>query len=238
MARTDLVGRAVSVASPPGGQPAHRGARRARRHAGRHGEGHGHRRRTRLCRRTPAQRFTHVVHEAAERFASRSAQGRVAVFPTCLVEYQNTGRRQRPRARSTSATASSATLHRGARRAAARRCCTAATSTGFHQQVARDNVAALAAAVRAGRDIVVPQPTCGYVLKQDYPDYAPGSRRRARRRQHLRRGRVPDEGAQVATGGSLDTHVRPARCPETITYHAPCHLRAQNIGLRAATCSS
>lgn len=28
-------------------------------------------------------------------------------------------------------------------------------------------MAALAAAVRAGNDIVVPQPTCGYVLKRD-----------------------------------------------------------------------
>ena len=36
-------------------------------------------------------------------------------------------------------------------------------------QAARRNVGALAAEVRAGRDIVVAQPTCAYVIKRDYP---------------------------------------------------------------------
>ena len=29
--------------------------------------------------------------------------------------------------------------------------------------------------MRAGNDIVVAQPTCGYVLKKDYPDYVGGA---------------------------------------------------------------
>ena len=33
----------------------------------------------------------------------------------------------------------------------------------------RENVASLAAAVREGREIVVPGPTCSYMLKQEYP---------------------------------------------------------------------
>jgi len=33
----------------------------------------------------------------------------------------------------------------------------------------RDNVASLAAAVRDGREIVVPGPTCSYMLKREYP---------------------------------------------------------------------
>src|SRR5439155_8766566 len=40
----------------------------------------------------------------------------------------------------------------------------------FMKQAAR-NVEVLAAAVRGGGDVVVPQPTCGYVLKREYPDY-------------------------------------------------------------------
>jgi Fe-S oxidoreductase len=40
---------------------------------------------------------------------------------------------------------------------------------------ARRNVAALAAEVRAGRDVVVGQPTCAYVIRKDYPIYAPGA---------------------------------------------------------------
>ncbi len=32
----------------------------------------------------------------------------------------------------------------------------------------------LAGEVRAGRDVVVAQPTCAYVIRKDYPIYAPG----------------------------------------------------------------
>ncbi len=39
------------------------------------------------------------------------------------------------------------------------------------EKEARRNVAALASAVRAGKDVVVAQPTCAYVLKKDYPLY-------------------------------------------------------------------
>ena len=38
-------------------------------------------------------------------------------------------------------------------------------------KVAEKNVKILADEVRNGGDIVVPQPTCGYVLKKDYVDY-------------------------------------------------------------------
>ena len=62
---------------------------------------------------------------------------------------------------------------RRARSAAARRGCTAATSTTSSKRAAK-NVKVLADAVRAGNDIVVPQPTCGYVLKKDYVDYVGG----------------------------------------------------------------
>ena len=39
-------------------------------------------------------------------------------------------------------------------------------------KAAQRNVAALAAEVRAGRDVIVAQPTCAYVVKRDYPIYA------------------------------------------------------------------
>ena len=41
-------------------------------------------------------------------------------------------------------------------------------------KIAEKNVKALANTVRKGNDIVVPQPTCGYVLKKDYLDYVGG----------------------------------------------------------------
>jgi len=39
----------------------------------------------------------------------------------------------------------------------------------------RQNVAALAEEVRAGKDVIVAQPTCAYVLKRDYPLYVGGA---------------------------------------------------------------
>lgn len=36
----------------------------------------------------------------------------------------------------------------------------------------------------------------------------------------------------AAEGGGLDTRFR-GELPPSVTYHAPCHLRAQNIGLRS-----
>jgi len=38
-------------------------------------------------------------------------------------------------------------------------------------KAAERNVTALAAEVRAGRDVVVAQPTCAYVVRKDYPLY-------------------------------------------------------------------
>ena len=47
---------------------------------------------------------------------------------------------------------------------------------------AERNVAALLPAVRAGQPVVVPQPTCAYVLKNEYPDFLGTDDARARRR--------------------------------------------------------
>ena len=46
-----------------------------------------------------------------------------------------------------------------------------AGDTEKFEQHARRNVEALVGAVRAGHDIVVPQPTCAYVLKYEVPDF-------------------------------------------------------------------
>ena len=39
---------------------------------------------------------------------------------------------------------------------------------------ARRNIDAMLPAVERGAKVVVPQPTCSYVLKNDYPDLVPG----------------------------------------------------------------
>jgi glycerol-3-phosphate dehydrogenase subunit C len=100
---------------------------------------------------------------------------------------------------------------------------------GFTKMAVK-NVKALAAVAKTGLDIVVPQPTCSYVLRKDYPDYVGG----------------PDAEIVAAhtydaceylirlhrgEGTALDTDFR-GDVPPEIAYHTACHLRAQNIGLK------
>ena len=95
----------------------------------------------------------------------------------------------------------------------------------------RRNIRVLADAVRRGNDVVVPQPTCSYVLKKDYVDYIGGPD------AELVAAHTYDASEYLwklhkAEGTALDTEF-PGEVPEQITYHAPCHLRAQNIGYRS-----
>jgi Fe-S oxidoreductase len=93
----------------------------------------------------------------------------------------------------------------------------------------RDNVRTLAAAVREGREIVSPGPTCSYMLKQEYP-WLDGSEDAKLVAAHTRDLFEYLAGLQAA--GRLDTRFTQPVGP--ITYHVPCHLRAQNIGTRSA----
>ena len=93
----------------------------------------------------------------------------------------------------------------------------------------RENVRTLAAAVREGRQIVSPGPTCSYMLKQEYPwlDGSEDARLVAANTRDLF-----EYLAQLQAEGALDTTFTRAVGP--VTYHVPCHLRAQNIGLKSA----
>jgi len=155
-------------------------------------------------------------------------QAKVAVFPTCLVEYQDPGIGQdlikvyerngiECSLAGEAACCGAPFLHSG--------------DIEAFTKVAKKNVKMLADEVRAGNEIVVPQPTCGYVLKKDYVDYVGGADATL----------VADNTYDAAEylirlhktdGKSLDLNFT-GEIPETITYHSPCHLRAQNIGLKS-----
>jgi glycerol-3-phosphate dehydrogenase subunit C len=158
----------------------------------------------------------------------RPEQARAAIFPTCLVEYQ------RPEighdlVKVYERNGVSCELAEGAG------CCGAPfLHSGDFDAFLREagkNVAVLAGAVRSGRDVVVPQPTCGYVLKRDYPEYlktddaALVGEHTFDAAEYLWR---LHKGADTG----IDTEF-PGEVPATTAYHAPCHLRAQNIGLRS-----
>jgi glycerol-3-phosphate dehydrogenase subunit C len=90
------------------------------------------------------------------------------------------------------------------------------------------NVAALAPHVRAGRKIVVPGPTCSYVLRKEYPELLGGedaalvSKSTMDLMEFLRelmRAEELDLGFTTPLG--------------KVATHVPCHLRAQKIGFPA-----
>jgi glycerol-3-phosphate dehydrogenase subunit C len=159
---------------------------------------------------------------------SRPEQGRVAVFPTCLVEYHRPEIGQ-DLVKVYERNGVACSLADGAG------CCGApflhaGDFDGFLAR-ARRNVGPLADAVRSGRDIVVPQPTCGYVLKRDYPEYlgTPDARLVG---QHTYDAAEYLWRLHKGADTELDTDFT-GDVPATTAYHVPCHLQAQNIGLRS-----
>jgi Fe-S oxidoreductase len=150
---------------------------------------------------------------------------RVALFATCTVDYNDpaTGR------------AAVRVLERNGVDVSLpeQRCCGMPYLDGGAvdecKALVRANVASLAAAVREGREIVVPGPTCSYMLKREYP-WLEDSEDARLVAAHTRDVFEYLHGLHAA--GGLDTgFTRPLG---EVTYHVPCHLRAQNIGTKSA----
>ena len=162
--------------------------------------------------------------------SSRPTTKEAAVFPTCFIEYMEpaigrdlVGVYER--------NGISCSVPQGTK------CCGAPWlhhgNVAEFEKSARQNVAALAEEVRAGKDVIVAQPTCAYVLKRDYPLYVGGADAELVAEhtfdpaEYLLRHHRSEEH-------SLDLDF-PGResVPDTVTYHVPCHLQAQNIGLKS-----
>lgn len=223
LGRTDLVGKVAAALAPLAnratGTPGSRVRRVMERTTGIASE--------RVLPPYARQRFsTWFKRRARLRFAGR--QGRVALFPTCMVEYQNPAI-GRDLVKVYERNGIECSLPEG------QVCCGApwlhAGDVEHFRKQAAANVAVLARAVREGDDIVVPQPTCSYVLKQDYTAYVGGPD------AELVAANTFDSSEYLikvhkGEGTQLDTDFA-GSVPEAVTYHAPCHLRAQNIGLRS-----
>jgi len=224
LGRTDLLGRVATAAAPLANRmtatPGSLVRRVLDRSAGIASE--------RLLPPYARTRFTTWFRRRAPGPLGRPEQATVAIFPTCLVDYQNPDI-GKDLVKVYERNGVSCSLVEGAQ------CCGAPWLHAGHMEQfeaqGRRNVAALAAAVRAGKDIVVPQPTCGYVLKRDYPLHVGGAD------ADLVASRTSDAAEYLwklhqGEGTALDTDFRGA-VPETTAYHVPCHLQAQSIGLRS-----
>ena len=154
-------------------------------------------------------------------------QGKVTVFPTCLVEYQETDigkdlvkvyERNGIECDNTDAGCCGAPwLHSG--------------DVKKFTKIAKKNIATLAAEVRSGTDIVVPQPTCSYIIKKDYVDYLGGPDAELVA-EHTYDAAEYLMAVHKADDTVLDTEFTGVTV-EAITYHTPCHLRAQNNGFKS-----
>jgi glycerol-3-phosphate dehydrogenase subunit C len=91
-----------------------------------------------------------------------------------------------------------------------------------------ENIPRLAAAVAAGYDIVAPIPSCVLMFKQELPLMYPED---AQVRQVARRMFDPFEYLMLrhAAGALRTDFTTPLG---KVSYHVPCHLRVQNIGLK------
>jgi Fe-S oxidoreductase len=150
--------------------------------------------------------------------------GRVVLFATCSVEYSD------PEA----GRAAVEVLERSGVRVDVHyeRCCGMPfTDTGdleATRRAAARNVAALAPLADAGARIVVPGPSCSLLIKTEYPKLVPGE---AAQRVAAATRDLMEHLYELAREKTLDRgFTRPLG---RVAYHAPCHLRAQNVGLRA-----
>ena len=156
-------------------------------------------------------------HRAPEGVGSN---GSVALFSTCLVDYNRPG---------VGAAAVRVLEHAGVRVERPEQTCCGMPNmdTGDLERVrekARFNVASLADAVRRGMTVVAPGPSCSMTLKREYPEIlgTPDARLVAENTMDLmeylwklwREKKLPREFPQPL--GS-------------VAYHAACHLRAQRI---------
>ncbi len=156
---------------------------------------------------------------------ARPSARKVALFATCSVEYYETSTGR--------AAVNVLERNRVDVSLPEQRCCGMPYLDGGAVDEAkvliRENVASLAAAVREGREIVVPGPTCSYMLKQEYP-WLDGSADAKLVAASTRD--IFEYLAKLHAAGELDTSF--TKPVGAVTYHVPCHLRAQNIGHRSA----
>lgn len=160
----------------------------------------------------------------ARRRPAATGGKRVALFATCSVEYHDPAVGK----------AAVAVLERNglAVELPPQRCCGMPWLDGGDIGAAlgkiEANVRSLARAVEQGCDIVVPGPTCSYVLKQEYPwlHGSPEARAVAARTFDLMEYLMRRHEA-----GRLETAFRAGG--GRIAYQIPCHLRAQNIGFKS-----
>jgi len=166
---------------------------------------------------------------ASRWFAKRGPRGdgragEVVLFTTCSVEYSDP----------LVARSAVVVLERSGVRVllAYERCCgmpfTDVGDQGSARSHAERNVAQLLPHVERGAIVVAPGPSCSLMLKEEYPRLLGTD---AARRVAAATRDLMEHVYDLARAKRLDREF-PVRLGK-VAYHAPCHLRAQNLGFRS-----
>lgn len=93
---------------------------------------------------------------------------------------------------------------------------------------AKANVESLNSLIQQGYDVVVPGPTCSYMLKREYPSLLKDD---AAEKVAAKTFDICEYLMVLHGEGRLDT--RFVKEGGRVAYQIPCHLRAQNIGYKS-----
>jgi Fe-S oxidoreductase len=178
------------------------------------------------------RRVLHFSGETFPRWFSRrsppmvaaSAQRKVALFSSCLVNYQATDIGK----------ATVQVLEKNGIHVVVpeQRCCGMPQfdigDARVIQQAARANVASLHEWVAQGYDVVVPVASCSLMLKREYPELNGDEQTK---RVAERTFDVCEYLMKLKKDGLLATDF--TQRPGRVAYQIPCHLRDQNIGFKS-----
>ncbi len=170
--------------------------------------------------------------ETFPRWFSRRAQPakpiqptrKVALFSSCLVNYQATDIGK----------ATVQVLEKNGAQVVVpeQRCCGMPSfdigDTDAIQQAARANVASLHPWVEQGYDVVVPTASCSLMLKREYPELVGDERTK---QVAERTYDVCEYVMKMKKDGQLSSEF--VKRPGKVAYQIPCHLRDQNIGFKS-----
>jgi glycerol-3-phosphate dehydrogenase subunit C len=149
---------------------------------------------------------------------------KVAVFPTCFVNYYNPAPGK--------AAVEVFTKNGCAVKCPKQNCCGMPALDGgdieFARKEARANVDSMLPLVREGYKIAAINPTCSLMMRLEYPKLLAGDDVR-----EFAAAIVDSHELlyQLRRAGKFNTEFQST--PGTIAYHVPCHLKAQDIGLRS-----
>ena len=194
-----------------------------------HGEGHRRVQRPAAAALRPAA-LHHLVQAAPEGPHRSAGRAVAAVFPTCLVEYQNPAIGQDlikvyERNGVECTLVDGASLLRSAVAAQRRR-------RPLHQGRRQEREGRWPPQSAPATTSSSPSPRAATCSSKDYVDYVGGPDAELVAEHTFDACRVPDARPQgrAARCSTLDF---PGDVPAEIAYHTPCHLRAQGIGLKS-----